>query len=190
VEAIYFESAEAFRAWLEQNHASASEVLVGFHKRATGRPSVTWPESVDEALCFGWIDAIRRRVDDERYTIRFTRRKPKSNWSAVNLRRVEELTKEGRMRPTGLAIYELREKDRGKHYSYENRPTAFPELEAARFQENSEAWAFFEAQPKSYREPAIWWVVSAKREETRMKRLRELIDYSAKGIRHPRWTRL
>jgi uncharacterized protein YdeI (YjbR/CyaY-like superfamily) len=186
VEAIYFDSPAAFERWMEEHHETASEVLVGFHKSGTGRPTLTWPESVDVALCFGWIDAIRRRVDDERYTIRFTPRRPKSNWSAVNLRRVEELRKEGRMRPKGLAIYEAREKDRSKHYSYEERPQDFPESVKAEFQSHPEAWKFFESQPPTYRRGAIWWIVSAKRTETREKRLAELIESSAKGERHPR----
>jgi uncharacterized protein YdeI (YjbR/CyaY-like superfamily) len=187
VEPIYFESPKAFREWLAEHHAVADEVLVGFFKSGTGRPSMTWPESVDEALCYGWIDAIRRRVDDERYTIRFTRRRPKSNWSAVNLRRVEKLKKEGRMQPAGIAIYEAREKDRSKHYSYEERPEAFPEELTRQFRGHAEAWKFFSSQPPTYRRTAIWWVVSAKREETKQKRLSELIEHSGAQQRHPRF---
>lgn len=150
---------------------------------------MTWPESVDEALCYGWIDGVRRRVDDERYTIRFTPRKPKSNWSAVNLRRVEALAREGRMKAAGLAIFEKRERDRGKHYSYENRPEDFPERERSQFSENATAWAFFQRQPPTYRRALIWWVISAKRPETRQKRLAELMDYSETEMRHPLFNR-
>ncbi|MEZ0324552.1 MAG: YdeI family protein [Fimbriimonas sp.] len=187
MEAIYFDSPSAFENWLEENHASASEVLVGFYKAGTGKPTLTWPESVDVALCFGWIDGIRRRIDDQRYTIRFTPRRAKSNWSEVNVRRVAELLQENRMRMAGMAAFEARAKDRGKHYSYENMPEEFPDSERSEFAKNEAAWEFFCNQPRSYRRRMIWWVVSGKRSETRAKRLAELIEYSKEGLRHPRF---
>ena len=180
---IYFESAAAFRKWLEKNHDQADELLVGFHKKGSGKPSMTWPESVDEALCFGWIDGVRRSVDDERYTIRFTpRRTDKSIWSAVNLRKMDALVQAGRVAPAGMAAYERRPKDKAP-YSFEQRPESFgPEYEK-QFRANKKAWAFFEAQPPGYRRIAMWYVLSAKQDETRQRRLQHVIDLSAKGER-------
>jgi uncharacterized protein YdeI (YjbR/CyaY-like superfamily) len=184
VDARYFESAAAFRDWLEEHHATETEVLVGFWKAATGRPSLTWSESVDEALCHGWIDGVRRRVDDERFTIRFTPRKPRSNWSLVNVRKVAELTAAGRMRPAGLAAFEARrERDTGV-YSFERAaPAELDEAATARFREQPRAWEWFEAQAPSYRRAALHWVTSAKRAETRERRLTQLVADSAAGQR-------
>lgn len=180
---IYFESAAAFRKWLEKNHDKADELLVGFHKKGSGKPSMTWPESVDEALCFGWIDGVRRSVDDERYTIRFTpRRTDKSIWSAVNLRKMDALIQAGRVAPAGMAAYERRPKDKAP-YSFEQRPESFgPEYEK-QFRANKKAWAFFEAQPPGYRRIAMWYVLSAKQDETRQRRLQHVIGVSARGER-------
>jgi uncharacterized protein YdeI (YjbR/CyaY-like superfamily) len=178
----YFATPDEFRAWLEAHHESASELLVGYYKVGSGRPSMTWPESVDEALCFGWIDGVRRRIDDESYSIRFTPRKARSVWSAVNIGRVEELTRLGRMRPAGIRAFEGRAAERSGIYAYENRDAAelAPEDEA-QFRAAGAAWAFFASQPPWYRRSAIWWVVSAKREETRRRRLAILIADSAQG---------
>jgi uncharacterized protein YdeI (YjbR/CyaY-like superfamily) len=173
---------EAFRAWLEQHHATDQELWVGFYKKDSGRPSITWPESVDEALCFGWIDGVRKSIDDESYMIRFTPRKPSSTWSAVNIKRVGELAEQGRMHPAGLAAFARRTEAKSGIYAYENRDSAA--LEAAdeqQFRANAQAWDFFQAQPPGYRKTAIWWVVSAKQEATRRKRLATLIDDSAHG---------
>jgi uncharacterized protein YdeI (YjbR/CyaY-like superfamily) len=180
----FFAIADDFRAWLEKHHASATELVVGFHKKHTGRASMTWTESVREALCYGWIDGIRRSLGDDSYTIRFTPRKPGSNWSLRNVRHVEELIREGRMAPAGLAAFEARTPDRTGVYSFEQRHSA--RLEAAQekqFRANSGAWEFFESQPPSYRMTAVYWVVSAKREETRSRRLAQLIEDSAAGRR-------
>ena len=189
----FFAEPADFRAWLEENHERAAELWVGFHKKATGRPSITWPEAVDEALCFGWIDGIRRSLGDESYMIRFTPRKPRSTWSAVNIARAKELVAEGRMRPAGLAAFEARSDERSAIYSYEQRHGAkLAPDEEREFRANSRAWEFFHAQAPSYRKPALWWVVSAKREETRARRLRTLIEDSANGrrLRHlSRWAR-
>jgi uncharacterized protein YdeI (YjbR/CyaY-like superfamily) len=189
VKPTFFAEPADFRAWLEENHERASELLVGFHKKATGRPSITWPEAVDEALCFGWIDGIRRSLGDESYTIRFTPRKARSTWSAVNIARAKELAAEGRMRQAGLAAFEARSDDRSAIYAYEQRhdPKLAPE-EEREFRANRRAWEFFQAQPPSYRKTALWWVVSAKREETRARRLRTLIEDSASGRRLRRLT--
>jgi uncharacterized protein YdeI (YjbR/CyaY-like superfamily) len=189
VEPTFFAVPADFRAWLEENHERESELLVGFYKKATGRPSITWPEAVDEALCFGWIDGIRRSLGDESYTIRFTPRKPRSTWSAVNIERAKELVAKGRMRPAGLAAFEARSDDRSAIYSYEQRHEArLAPGEEREFRANERAWEFFQGQPPSYRKPALWWVVSAKREETRARRLRTLIDDSASGRRLRRLT--
>ena len=178
---LYFASPAEFRAWLEKHHDSATELLVGFHKRDSGVPSMTWPESVDEALCFGWIDGVRKTVDENRYTIRFTPRRMKSNWSKVNLARVEELKKLGRMMPAGLRVHEQRVAKRD--YAYESRPQALsPEFEK-RFRANKKAWAFFEKQPPYYRKLMAFWIMSAKREETRETRLAKLVEASAAGKR-------
>ena len=182
MEPHFFAAPDEFRAWLEAHHATESELLVGFHKKATGKRSMTWTEAVREALCFGWIDGVRRSLDDERYVNRFTPRKPRSNWSAVNVRHVEELIREGRMHPAGLAAFEAREQRRTGVYSYENRHEAKLDAEQeARFRAHAAAWEFFSSQPPGYRQTAIFWVVSAKRPETQSKRLGTLIDDSAHG---------
>jgi uncharacterized protein YdeI (YjbR/CyaY-like superfamily) len=184
MEARFFARPNEFRAWLEHNHETEREVLVGFYKQHTGRRAMTWAESVREALCFGWIDGITRRIDDDRYCIRFTPRKPGSNWSAVNVQHVEELTREGRMRPAGIAAFEARPREQTGVITYENRREAklSPEQEA-QLRASEAAWEFFRAQPPGYRQMAIFWVVSAKREETRARRLSTLIDDSAHGRR-------
>ncbi|MGH7482117.1 MAG: YdeI/OmpD-associated family protein [Longimicrobiales bacterium] len=179
----YFQTPAAFRAWLEENHATADVLWVGFHKKATGRPSITWPQSVDEALCFGWIDGIRKSIDDEAYAIRFTPRKPNSTWSRVNARRAEELLGEGRMRPAGVAAFEKRDARKTETYSYERENAAFGPEQEERMRANGAAWAFFSAQPPGYRKLATHWVVSAKREPTRERRLQALIADSAAGRR-------
>ena len=182
MDVTFFESPAAFRAWLEEHHQTAKELWVGFYKKSSGKPSITWPESVDEALCFGWIDGIRKRIDDISYTNRFTPRKPRSNWSAVNVARVAELTRLGRMRPAGRKAFEERAEEKTGVYSYEQRHTAqFDEAHEQQFRANQPAWDFFQAQPAGYRRLAIWWVVSAKKEATRLKRLATLIEDSAQG---------
>ena len=181
--AIYFESPLAFRRWLAAHHESASELLVGFHKRHTGRPTMTWPESVDEALCFGWIDGLRRTVDAERYTIRFTPRRRHSVWSLINVKRVAALTEEGRMRPAGLRVFEARRADRTGVASFERPLQHLEQDELRQFKKRAAAWRFWESQPPGYRKTATHWVVSAKKPETRVRRLAVLIDDSAAGVR-------
>lgn len=180
----FFETPADFRAWLEEHHDSAEVLWVGFYKKGSGRPSITWPESVDEALCFGWIDGLRKSIDDVAYKIRFTPRKPDSNWSAVNIARVEELLEKGRMRPAGIVAYERRLEKKSRVYSYEQRKRAALDPEAEkRLRAHPEAWKFFRSQPPGYRRTAIFWVVSAKREDTRQRRLDTLIEDSANGLR-------
>ena len=183
MDVLFFETPSEFRAWLEVNHETATELWVGFHKKATGRPSMTWPEAVDQALCFGWIDGIRKSVDEHSYTNRFTPRKPTSNWSKVNVEKVAKLTEQGLMTPAGLRAFALRDEARSGIYSFEERPTELPPEYAERFQQHAPAWAFFQAQPPGYRRTAMHWVLSAKREETRLKRLETLIEDSANARR-------
>ena len=178
----FFSTPERFRTWLEAHHATERELLVGFHRKSSGRPSITWPESVDEALCFGWIDGVRRRLDEEAYTIRFTPRKPTSTWSAVNVARVAVLTKAGRMRPAGRRAFAARRPERTGVYSFERLEAARLSREhEERLRANRKAAAFFDAQPPWYRRTATHWVVSAKRPETREKRLAQLVASSAQG---------
>ena len=167
------------RKWLERHHTTAGELLVGFHRKNTGRPTLTWPESVAEALCFGWIDGIRRRVDEERYSIRFTPRRPGSGWSAINIKMMASLEAEGRMTAAGRAVFEARKDKSSSGYSYERREAAFDASRLKAFQKNKAAWAFFEAQPAGYRRTITWWVMSAKQEDTRDRRLARLIASSA-----------
>lgn len=182
---IYFPTPAAFRAWLHANHASATELLVGYHKVGTGTPSITWTESVREALCFGWIDGIRRRVDEARYTIRFTPRKPRSIWSAVNVQHVKELIAAGLMQPAGLKAFEARKDAKTGVYSFEKDAVELPAEFIAIFRKRKQAWRWFEASAPSYRKAATWWVVSAKREATRERRLQMLIECSELGVRLP-----
>jgi uncharacterized protein YdeI (YjbR/CyaY-like superfamily) len=178
----FFATTAEFRSWLERHHANRRELLVGFHKKGSGRPSITWPESVDEALCFGWIDGVRRSLGDDAYTIRFTPRQARSTWSAVNVRRARELIAEGRMTPAGLAAFEARGDDRTAIYSYEQRHAAtLDDEQERRFRAAAEAWEWFQSRPPSYRRAAIHWVTSAKRPETRERRLQTLIEDCAAG---------
>jgi uncharacterized protein YdeI (YjbR/CyaY-like superfamily) len=190
MEPTYFATPDEFRAWLEEHHETETELLVGFHKKGSGRPSITWPESVDQALCFGWIDGVRRSIDGERYSIRFTPRKQRSTWSAVNVKRVGELEAEGLMRPAGRAAFERRSEDRTGIYSHERREAAAFDAEQERaFRADERAWAWFQDQPPYYRRAATHWVVSAKKPETRERRLRRLIEDSGAGRTVPPLTR-
>jgi uncharacterized protein YdeI (YjbR/CyaY-like superfamily) len=179
----FFKTPAAFHKWLADNHAKSKELWVGFYKKDSGKASITWPESVDEALCFGWIDGIRKSIDEDSYKIRFTPRKPTSVWSAVNIRNVAKLIKEDRMQPAGMKAFEARKENRSGIYAYEQRSPELVEPYMGKLKRNKAAWNFFQAQPPSYRKVMNWWVVSAKREETRLKRLEQLIEESAEGKR-------
>jgi uncharacterized protein YdeI (YjbR/CyaY-like superfamily) len=181
----FFRTAAAFRRWLRTHHALQRELRVGFRKKATSTPSLTWPESVDEALCFGWIDGLRRALDENAYTVRFTPRRSGSIWSAVNVRRVQALTEAGRMAPAGLAAFEARRENRSGGYSYEQRPAKLPAPYAGMLAARPGARRFFEDQAPSYRRAAIWWVISAKQEQTCLRRARTLAELSARGERIP-----
>jgi uncharacterized protein YdeI (YjbR/CyaY-like superfamily) len=184
----FFKSPADLRKWFEAHHASAPELWVGFFKKDSGKASVTWPQSVDEALCFGWIDGIRKGIDDRTYKIRFTPRKSRSAWSAVNIKRAGELVDQGLMRSAGLKAFAAREENRSGIYSYEQRSPELPEQYAKQLKGNLPAWKFFQAQPASYRKAVNWYVLSAKKEETRLKRLNHLINHSAQGQRIPQFT--
>jgi uncharacterized protein YdeI (YjbR/CyaY-like superfamily) len=179
----FFKTPKDFRAWLAKHHESEKELLVGFYKVESGKPSITWPQSVDEALSFGWIDGVRRRVDDEAYSIRFTPRTPESIWSAVNIKRMGELIAEGRVAPSGMRAFERRDEKRSELYSYERKTAAVDAATLARFQREKKAWQWFTTQAPWYQRVAAHWVTSAKRPETREKRLGTLIACSKKGER-------
>ena len=189
VKLTFFRSAAAFRKWLQEHSATKQELLVGFYKTGSGKPSITWPESVDEALCFGWIDGVRKRVDDVSYTIRFTPRKSSSTWSSINIKRAEALVKERRMTPAGRKAFAARRENKSGIYSYEQRPDTLIEPYASLLARNPRAAKFFAQQAPSYRRAAIWWVISAKKEETRLKRTQTLIELSAKGEWIPQFLR-
>jgi uncharacterized protein YdeI (YjbR/CyaY-like superfamily) len=179
----FFKTPREWRRWLSANHKTASEQWVGFHKLASGKGSVTYQEALDEALAFGWIDGIRKSVDASSYTIRFTPRRPRSIWSAVNLARVKVLIAARRMSSHGLAVYERRDETRTNRYSFEQKTVALTPSHLRTFKENREAWMFFSAQPAGYRRVTTWWVVSAKKAETQERRLTTLIATSAAGRR-------
>lgn len=179
----FFAKQSNFRKWLEKNHETQTELLVGFYKVGSGKPSMTWPQSVDEALCFGWIDGVRKRIDDDSYSIRFTPRKPTSIWSAINIKKVGELTDQGLMQPAGLAAFEKRKDSKSMIYAYENEPAKLsPEFEK-KFKTNKKAWNFFAAQAPSYQKTIFHWIMRAKQETTRASRLDKVISESGKQKR-------
>jgi uncharacterized protein YdeI (YjbR/CyaY-like superfamily) len=180
---VFFPSPLDFRKWLQKHHTKEKELLVGFYKVGSGKPSMTWSESVDQALCFGWIDGVRKSLGEESYTIRFTPRKPSSIWSTVNIRKVAELEKQGLMQPAGLEAFSKRKETHSSIYSYEKEPVKLDRVFEKTFRSNKKAWAFFHQQPPSYRNPALNWVMSAKQEVTRLKRLETLIKDSEEGRR-------
>ena len=184
-EPMFFATRARWRAWLERNHAGKTELVVGFHKVGSGRPSITYDESVEEALCFGWIDGVRRRIDETSYSMRFTPRRPKTYWSTVNLERFARLRAEGKVAPAGLEAFERREDDVDRRYSFERDSIDFDRDQKAAFRKNQAAWTYWQAQPPGYRKVATWWVVSPKREATRQAHLEKLIEHSANGERLP-----
>jgi len=180
----FFKAQSEFRRWLEKNHAQETELLLGFYKKGSGKASITYPEALDEALCFGWIDGVRRSLGDDGYTISFTPRKAKSIWSNVNVRHVERLKKLGRMAPAGLEAYALRDPKKTGIYAFENRPRELSPAYEKKFRSNKKAWEFFEKQPPGFKRLMIFRVMEGKQEETRQRRLAQLIEASAKGVRY------
>ena len=185
----FFATPADFRAWLEANHEKFIELVVGFHKKGSGKPSITWPESVAQALCFGLIDGLRKNLNEISYTIRFTPRKPTSNWSSINIKLVHELTQKGLMYPAGLKVFAARNEEKSAIYSYEQRRSArFTREQEKKFRESKAAWEFFSSCPPWYQRVTAYWVTSAKKEETKSKRLSELISFSQKRQTIPRNT--
>jgi len=186
----FFSTPADFRAWLEAHHDKLREQLVGFHKKDSGKPSITWPESVQVALCFGWIDGVRKSLDETSYTIRFTPRKPTSTWSSINIKLVRKLTKQGLMHPAGLKAFAARRAKKSAIYSYEQRNSAqFTREQAKQFRANKAAWEFFGSQVPWYQKVCTYWVITAKREETKLKRFSLLIEHSQNRRTLPHLTR-
>lgn len=183
MEPKFFATPKDFRKWLEKNHEKEIELSVGFYKKGSGKQSITWPESVDQALCFGWIDGVRHSLGEESYKIRFTPRRPRSIWSAVNIKRMGELIEAGLVSPAGLAAFEKRDEERSRIYAYEREIVTLDKKYETKFRKNKKAWEFFESQPPSYKKPCLNWIASAKHEETRLRRLETLIKDSENGER-------
>lgn len=179
----FFKTQADFRKWLEKNHDKETELTVGFYKVGSGKPSMTWPEAVDQALCFGWIDGVRRKIDEESYSNRFTPRRPTSNWSAINIAKVQDLKTKGLMTPAGLAAYEKRLEHKSRIYAYENDPAKLAAEYEKEFKKNKPAWKFFKSQAPSYQRVIVHWIMRAKKEETRLSRLQKTIAASEAGKR-------
>ena len=179
----FFATPAQFRSWLAKHHKAAGELLVGFYKKDSGKPSMTWPQSVDEALCFGWIDGVRKRIDDESYSIRFTPRKPTSIWSAVNIKKIYDLTQQGLMQPAGVEAFQKRTENKSKIYAYENEPAELSAELKKKFKANKKAWNFFATQAPSYQKTIVHWIMRAKQETTRTSRLEKTITKSEKQQR-------
>lgn len=186
---VFFRSPAELRRWFARHHAQARELWVGYWKVGSGEPSISWPESVDEALCVGWIDGVRKRLDDRRYVIRFTPRKTTSVWSAVNIARVQALEAEGRMGDAGRAAFAARREHRSGIYSFEQRSVELPQAYAKLLRANRAAWRDFQSRAPSYRKAVMWWIVSAKQEATRQRRLARLIELAAQGLPIPAFSR-
>ncbi|MCU7618580.1 YdeI/OmpD-associated family protein [Chryseobacterium sp. PBS4-4] len=181
--ATFFSTPQDFRNWLEKNHKSETEIIVGFYKIGNNKKSITWSEAVDQALCFGWIDSVRRSIDEESYSNRFTPRKPTSIWSAINIQKVEDLTKAGLMQPAGLEAFRLRKDSKSRIYSHENENIKLSDEYEKQFKANKKAWEFFERQAPSYKKVTIHWIMSAKQQKTQVSRLEKTILESEKEKR-------
>jgi uncharacterized protein YdeI (YjbR/CyaY-like superfamily) len=181
----FFPTQSDLRKWFTRNHKKADEFWVGYYKKNTGKPSITWQESVDEALCFGWIDGIRKSINEESYKIRFTPRRKGSNWSAVNIKRIKELIKFGLVKPAGLEVFKNRDAKKDEQYSFEQQKVELPKTFEKKIKANSKAWEYFIKLPPYAKRLSTWWVISAKREETKLKRLDILIQCSEEGRKIP-----
>jgi uncharacterized protein YdeI (YjbR/CyaY-like superfamily) len=179
----FFASPSGFRKWLEKNHEKETELLVGFYKVDSGKKSMTWPQSVDEALCFGWIDGVRKSMGEDSYTIRFTPRKPGSNWSSINIKKMEELVKKGLVHPAGLAAYGKRQENKSRIYAYEKAPVTLSPAYLKKLKSNKKAWDFFSGQAPSYQKVINHWIMSAKQTTTQESRLDRLIEASSRQKR-------
>lgn len=181
----FFKNQDDLRKWFKKNYSKKKELWVGFYKKDSGKANFTWSQSVDQALCFGWIDGIRKSIDEESYMIRFTPRNPKGNWSAVNIKKVKELTKLSLMHPAGIEAFQKREEKRSEVYSFEQNKVKLSKDYELQFKSNKTAWKFFQSLPPSTKKPSIWWVMSAKKEETQLRRLNILIKSSEKREKIP-----
>lgn len=181
--ATFFANELEFRAWLEAHHSSETELIVGYYKVGSKKPSMSWSQSVDQALCFGWIDGVRRTIDDESYCIRFTPRRKNSIWSSINIQKMEVLIAQGLMRPEGLNAYAFRTEEKSSIYSHEKAPEKFSPEFLALFQENAPAWTYFSTQAASYQKVMVHWIMTAKQSKTQMTRLLKTIETSAQGKR-------
>ncbi len=190
MDATFFPTPNDFRKWLAANHEQATELWVGYYKKATGKPSITWPESVDQALCYGWIDGLRKTIDEESYRIRFTPRRPTSHWSDVNIKRVKVLTKEGQMQPAGLEAFKKRDAKKSRQASHEQKVVNFNPAYEKELKSNAKAWEYFINKAPSYQKQCRHWIMSAKQQQTQLRRLQTLIDSSASGEVIPpfRWS--
>ena len=175
---IFFKTQDDFRKWLESHHEKETELIVGFYKVDSGKPSMTWSQSVDQALCFGWIDGVRKSINEESYSIRFTPRRNSSNWSAINIKKIEVLTNAGLMKPAGLKAFSLRKENKSEIYSYENDTLLLDSNYEIQFKENKKAWEFFIKQAPSYKKAIMRWIMSASQEKTRQSRLEKTIKVS------------
>ena len=182
---IFFPTQSDLRKWFEKNHNKADELWVGYYKKSTGKPSITWQESVDKALCFGWIDGIRKSIDAESYKIRFTPRRKGSIWSAVNIKRIKELIKLGLVKPAGFEAFKKRDEKRAKLYSFEQVKVKLPKELEGKIKANKKAWEYFQQLPPSAKKLSTWWIISAKKEETKLSRLNTLINCSEEGRKIP-----
>ncbi len=182
---FFFPTQSDLQKWFEKNHNKADELWVGYYKKSTGRPSITWQESVDEALCFGWIDGIRKSIDEESYKIRFTPRRKDSIWSAVNIKRIKELKKLGLVKPSGLEAFKKRDEKKAKLYSFEQKKVILPKELEKKIKTNKKAWEYFQKLPPYAKRVSTWWVISAKKEETKLNRLNTLIKCSEEGRKIP-----
>jgi len=187
----FFKNQKELRKWFENNHDKGKEIWIGFYKKDSGKANFTWSQSVDQALCFGWIDGIRKSIDEVSYMIQFTPRNPKSNWSAVNIKKINELTKLGLINPAGIEVFKKREEKRSEIYSFEQNKVKLSKTYEFKFKSNKKAWKFFQSLPPSTKKPSIWWVMSAKKEETQIKRLDTLIKSSEEKTVIPqlRWSK-
>ena len=181
----FFKNQKELRKWFEKNYDKRREIWVGFYKKDSGRANFTWSQSVDQALCFGWIDGIRKSIDNDSYMIRFTPRNPKSNWSAINIKKIKELTKLGLMHQAGIEVFKKREEKRSEIYSFEQNKVKLSKTYELKFKSKKNAWKFFQSLPPSTKKPSIWWVMSAKKEETQLRRLDILIKSSEEGEKVP-----
>jgi uncharacterized protein YdeI (YjbR/CyaY-like superfamily) len=185
MEVKFFATPADFRAWLYENHQQLSEQWIGFYKVKSGIPSMTWSESVDEALCYGWIDGLRKSIDEKSYKIRFTPRRPKSFWSAVNIKKVAALTKLGKMMPAGIEAYKKLDENRANIYSFEQENIVLDKAFEKELRANKKAWAYFQTLPPSAKKATIHWLMSAKREDTKLRRLKTLIESAEEELRIP-----